>query len=118
MANLLAVWRAHALDKLMRACWENGVVLSAESVVPLCWHSGTTDSSGDVQLLDDGLGFLTDNSMPYLHETLASLSDPPYRPLEIVLVDSGSADGPPEYVRWDEVVKEATLRTYAHVRSQ
>ncbi|MGH3885869.1 MAG: glycosyltransferase family 2 protein [Pseudonocardiaceae bacterium] len=40
------------------------------------------------------------NSMPYLHETLGSLSDQPYRPLEIVLVDDGSGDGTPEYVRW------------------
>lgn len=40
------------------------------------------------------------NSMPYLHETLASLSDQPYRPLEIVLVDDGSSDGTPGYVQW------------------
>lgn len=40
------------------------------------------------------------NSMPYLHETLASLRNQPYRPLEIVLVDDGSTDGTPEYVRW------------------
>lgn len=59
VANLLAVWRVHALDKLMRACWENGVVLGGESAGSLCWHSGgTTDSFGDVQLLNDGLGFL------------------------------------------------------------
>ena len=60
VANLLAVWRVHALDKIMRACWKNGVVLGGESAGSLCWHSGgTTDSFGDVQLFNDGLGFLT-----------------------------------------------------------
>lgn len=59
LANLLAVWRAHTLDKIMRDCWQNGVVLGGESAGSLCWHSaGTTDSFGDVRPLVDGLGFL------------------------------------------------------------
>ncbi|MGH3904241.1 MAG: peptidase E [Pseudonocardiaceae bacterium] len=59
LANLLAVWRMHAVDQLMRDCWRRGVVLGGESAGSLCWHSGgTTDSFGDVQLLNDGLGFL------------------------------------------------------------
>lgn len=59
LANLLAVWRAHALDKIIRDCWQNGVVLGGESAGSLCWHTaGTTDSFGDVRPLADGLGFL------------------------------------------------------------
>lgn len=40
------------------------------------------------------------NSMPYLAETLRSLIEQPYRPLEIVVVDDGSSDGTPDYVVW------------------
>jgi peptidase E len=59
LANLLAVWRAHALDKIMLDCWQNGVVLGGESAGSLCWHTAsTTDSFGDVRPLADGLGFL------------------------------------------------------------
>jgi peptidase E len=59
LVNLLAVWRAHSLDKIMRDCWENGVVLGGESAGSLCWHTGgTTDSFGNVRPIVDGLGFL------------------------------------------------------------
>lgn len=59
LVNLLAVWRAHAFDKTIRDCWQNGVVLGGESAGSLCWHTGgTTDSFGDVQALTDGLGLL------------------------------------------------------------
>lgn len=59
MVNLLAVWRAHQLDRILRNCWEAGVVLAGESAGSLCWHEGgTTDSFGEVQALPDGLGFV------------------------------------------------------------
>lgn len=60
LVNLLAVWRAHGLDKIIRNCWQNGVVLGGESAGSLCWHTGgTTDSFGDVRPLNNGLGFLS-----------------------------------------------------------
>ena len=31
VANLLAVWRAHRLDEVLRECWESGVVLDPVS---------------------------------------------------------------------------------------
>lgn len=59
VANLLAVWRTHNLDTVLRECWESGVILSGESAGSLCWFTGgTTDSFGDVQAYADGLGFL------------------------------------------------------------
>lgn len=59
LVNLLAVWRAHGLDEILRDCWQSGVVLGGESAGSLCWHTGgTTDSFGDVRPIDDGLGFL------------------------------------------------------------
>ncbi|GAA0535109.1 hypothetical protein GCM10011581_48200 [Saccharopolyspora subtropica] len=59
LANLLAVWRAHQLDGVLRECWEAGVVLVGESAGSLCWFaSGTTDSFGDVRAFTDGLALL------------------------------------------------------------
>ena len=46
-ANLLALWRLHGLDAILRECWEAGVVLKGVSAGSLCWHvGGTTDSFG------------------------------------------------------------------------
>jgi len=60
VANLLAVWRVHGLDAVMRRCWEAGVVLSGVSAGSICWHSGgTTDSFGpELRPVTDGLGLL------------------------------------------------------------
>ncbi|MBB2892984.1 peptidase E [Flexivirga oryzae] len=60
VANLLAVWRVHALDEAMRAAWEAGVVLTGVSAGSLCWHTGgTTDSFGiDLRPVTNGLGLL------------------------------------------------------------
>ena len=47
VANLLAVWRVHGLDEILRECWEQGVVLSGVSAGSICWHvGGPTDSYG------------------------------------------------------------------------
>jgi peptidase E len=60
VANLLAVWRVHGLDRVFREAWERGIVLSGVSAGSLCWHvGGTTDSFGlDLRPVDNGLGFL------------------------------------------------------------
>lgn len=60
VANLLAVWRVHQLDEIMREAWEAGVVLSGVSAGSLCWHvGGTTDSFGvELRAVTDGLAFL------------------------------------------------------------
>lgn len=59
-ANLLALWRLHGLDVVLRSCWESGVVLGGVSAGSLCWHvGGTTDSFGpDLRPVTDALGFL------------------------------------------------------------
>jgi peptidase E len=60
VANLLAVWRAHGLDEILRECWESGVVLGGVSAGSICWYvGGPTDSYGlDLKLSPPGLGFL------------------------------------------------------------
>ena len=60
VANLLAVWRVHGLDEVLRECWEGGVVLGGVSAGSICWYvGGPTDSYGvDLRLSPPGLGFL------------------------------------------------------------
>ncbi len=60
VANLLAVWRVHGLDEVMRECWEAGIVLGGVSAGSICWHiGGTTDSFGlDLRPVTNGLALL------------------------------------------------------------
>ncbi|GGK91563.1 peptidase E [Sphaerisporangium melleum] len=76
VVNLLAVWRAHRLDEILRECWEAGVVLAGQSAGSLCWHSGgVTDSFGDaLDAIDDGLGLL-----PFSNGVHDDLGDQPRR---------------------------------------
>jgi len=60
VANLLAVWRLHDLDGILRRAWEGGVVLGGVSAGSICWHvGGTTDSFGpDLRPVTNGLALL------------------------------------------------------------
>ncbi len=66
-ANLLALWRLHGLDLIMRECWEAGVVLKGVSAGSLCWHvGGTTDSFGpELEPVMNGLAFLPYSNSPH-----------------------------------------------------
>ncbi len=68
VVNLLAVWRAHGLDTIMRQAWEAGVVLGGVSAGSICWHTGgTTDSFGPgLDPVTNGLGLIPyDNGVHY-----------------------------------------------------
>lgn len=60
VANLLALWRLHGLDRAFREVWEAGVVLAGVSAGSICWHTGgTTDSFGPkLRPVTDGLGLI------------------------------------------------------------
>jgi peptidase E len=60
VANLLAVWRVHGLDDVLREAWQAGVVLSGVSAGSICWHTGgATDSFGpELRVVDNGLALL------------------------------------------------------------
>jgi len=67
-ANMLAVWRVHEVDRVLREAWEAGVVLTGGSAGSLCWFQcGTTDSFNIQKLapLHDGLGFLPGSHCPH-----------------------------------------------------
>lgn len=65
-ANLLSVWRAHGLDRLLARAWRSGAVLAGVSAGMLCWfENGLTDSFGGFQPLRDGLGLLRGAACPH-----------------------------------------------------
>lgn len=64
--HLLALWRAHGLDRLLRQAWERGAVLCGVSAGMNCWfEASNTDSFGPLALLQDGLGFLPGAACPH-----------------------------------------------------
>ena len=67
-ANMLAVWRTHGIDVILREAWESGIILCGGSAGSLCWFEcGTTDSFSlyDLTPLYDGLGFIPGSHCPH-----------------------------------------------------
>jgi peptidase E len=85
VANMLAVWRVHQLDRILRTAWQAGVVLAGVSAGAICWfEGGTTDSFGpDLRPFTDGLGLLAGSYCPHYD------SEPARRPLFTSLIAAG-----------------------------
>jgi len=85
VANMLAVWRVHQLDRILRAAWQAGVVLAGVSAGAICWfEGGTTDSFGpDLRIFTGGLGLLPGSYCPHYD------SEPGRRPLFTSLIAAG-----------------------------
>jgi peptidase E len=66
-ANMLAVWRVHGFDRILREAWESGVLLTGWSAGMICWfEAGVTDSFGpQLAGMADGLGFLPGSACPH-----------------------------------------------------
>lgn len=66
-ANMLAVWRVHGLDLILRSAWERGIVLCGLSAGMNCWfEASVTDSFGpELAPLPDGLGFIAGSACPH-----------------------------------------------------
>lgn len=86
VVNLMAVWRAHGLDQILRDCWAAGVVLTGTSAGSICWHrGGPTDSFGDsLAPFTDGLGLV-----PFSNGVHDDLADQPRRQIYRELVAKG-----------------------------
>ena len=86
VANMVAVWRVHGVDRMMRRAWESGVVLAGVSAGAICWfEGGTTDSFGPVlRPFTAGLGMLPGSYCPHYS------SEPTRRPAFQSLVAAGS----------------------------
>jgi peptidase E len=87
-ANLLATWRTHGLDVLLRDAWRSGAVMTGVSAGMICWfQASVTDSFGDLAPLHDGLGFLEGSACPHYDD------EPGRRPLYHELVRAGFPGG-------------------------
>jgi dipeptidase E len=66
-ANMLAIWRAHGFDRILREAWEAGILLTGWSAGMICWfEAGVTDSFGpQLDGMRDGLGFLAGSACPH-----------------------------------------------------
>lgn len=80
-ANMLAVWRTHGFDAVLREAWEAGIPLCGWSAGAICWfEAGVTDSfSPQLDGMPDGLGFIPGSACP--HYDGEELRRPVYREL-------------------------------------
>jgi dipeptidase E len=104
-ANLLACWRVHGLDGLMREAYDRGAVLAGISAGMNCWfEASTTDSFGlTLAPLHDGLGLLDGSACPHYD------GEPQRRPLYRGLVDDGF---PPGYAADNDVALHFSGRDF------
>ena len=64
--SMLALWREWGVDKIMRAAWEQGVILCGVSAGMICWfEEGVTDSIPGKLTGLDCLGFLPGSACPH-----------------------------------------------------
>jgi dipeptidase E len=83
-ANMLAIWRVHGVDAVLREAWEGGIVLAGTSAGSICWfEAGVTDSFGDELAPLPCLGLLPGSNCPHYD------SEPQRRPTYRRLVDAG-----------------------------
>jgi dipeptidase E len=64
--HLLALWRAHGVDRMLRNAWLGGAILCGVSAGMNCWFSASlTDGFGGLAPLRDGLGLLEGSACPH-----------------------------------------------------
>jgi dipeptidase E len=84
MRNMLAIWRVHELDAILRECWARGVVLAGLSAGAMCWfQAGITKSRGSAEPVS-GLGLLP-GSLSVHYD-----GEPERRPAYLAAVASGA----------------------------
>jgi peptidase E len=86
VANMLAVWRVHQVDEILRKAWQAGIVLAGSSAGGICWfEGGTTDSFGrSLRAFTGGLGLLPGSFCPHYN------SESGRRPLYHQLIADGT----------------------------
>ena len=111
-ANMLAIWRVHGFDRILREAWAAGVVLAGWSAGMICWfEAGVTDSYGpQLEGMRDGLGLLPGSACPHYD------GEERRRPVYTELVASGfpagvaADDGVGLHYRGTELAEVVTVR--------
>ncbi|MDX6496070.1 MAG: dipeptidase [Gaiellales bacterium] len=111
-ANMLAVWRLHGVDEMMREAWSAGVILCGLSAGANCWfEASSTDSFGPTLApLDDGLALLPGSFCPHYD------SEPERRPSYRAAVAGGEL--PPGFAADDGVALRFAGRALAEAVSE
>ena len=66
--NMIALWKAQEIDKVLYKAYQNGTVLAGGSAGSLCWfNGGTTDSRPGKLTNIEGLKFLDFSHCPHYH---------------------------------------------------
>jgi dipeptidase E len=58
LISLLGTWRAHGIDVMLRAAWQNGVVMAGLSAGSLCWFQDAITAFHGESKRVQGIGFL------------------------------------------------------------
>jgi dipeptidase E len=58
MRNLLAIWSAHGLDRVLIDAWRRGIALAGLSAGAMCWFEGGVTRSDGPPMAISGLGLL------------------------------------------------------------
>jgi len=95
MRNLLAIWRVHGLDDLLREAWRRGIVLAGLSAGAMCWFEGGVTTSSGWPEPTPGLGLLPGSL------TVHADGEPRRRPVHHAAVRGGEL--PPGYAADDGV---------------
>jgi dipeptidase E len=107
MRNMLAIWRAHGLDGILREAWEQGTVLAGLSAGAMCWFEGGITTSSGAPAPVEGLGLLPGSMSVHLD------GEPDRRRPYVDAVASGAL--PPGYAADDGVALLCEDRALARV---
>ena len=64
--NMIAIWKAQGIDKILKKAWDQGIVLGGGSAGSICWfEQGNTDSRPVELSAMEALGFLKGSHCPH-----------------------------------------------------
>jgi peptidase E len=87
MRNLLAIWQAHELDRILAQAWRQGIVMAGLSAGAMCWFEGGVTRSGGTPEPLAGLGLLQGSL------TVHADGEPERLPVWLACVRSGALPG-------------------------
>ena len=83
--NMIAIWKAQGIDRVLMKAWDQGIVLGGGSAGSLCWfEEGTTDSRPKELTKMECLGFLKGSHSPHYD------AEPERRPMYHELIKKGT----------------------------